>query len=327
MIVAIASTVFEKEESFDALDKLVDVFISGKHTWLIDDPEQIKKSLWTKTESTSRLGKKVDLLLKEGVKALYISSRQRESKNTIRISFDSKEAGTYTPQIGLKLLSEPLFILVENLNSDRKFVEAICQAFSRKELIEAIERGWIEFDSEGGINGTKRRIEFHFTKPFVPRLFVIVDSGRCFPGDAHKAGSVVEFCDKADVKYWVLHKREIENYIPEAALHGLPDTLSGVIEAYVGLNEDQKDFYDLKKGFNNKGNLPAEQENLFNGINSKDQLFKSLRNGFSEGGYNANHLHLCFDKKDRVTKAAMIKRCASNPDELPNLLNELSDLL
>jgi hypothetical protein len=327
MVVSIAPDVFQIKDNFDSLDKLIDVFLNKRHQWSTTDPEAIFKSEWLKGETNSRLGSKASFLIKQSVQSLYLS--KRSGVRIISIVVTPTKVDEYDVHVGLKCLLEPLYIIVENLNSDRNFLVALFHVFNYKDLTTALENGWIQFDSEGGAGGTIRRIDLHCSKKGRPNILTLLDSDLQSPDDDHN-DQIKEICKKCSdngIKAIVLKKRAIENYIPIALLEEIADHLSPVVEAYKSLTDEQKDFYDLKKGFGGKGDIPDNQKDLFADINKKSDTFKSLRNGFNVGGYNVNNLHHCFLQKDKMTKEMLLKRCVSDPKELENLLNEIKSLI
>jgi len=328
MIVQIESSIYNSPKHFDILDQIVPIFQSGKHIWDINDnPEMIMESEWMKIDDAGkRQRKRVDDLLKMAVTSLYIGKKQRKNKLTILIEEKIQSDFSLKPEIALLCLLDSLYIIVENSNSDKTFIETIANAYKYVEITNGIDQGWIKFDTEGGKGGIIRRIEFHQRKKFKPRLLVLLDSDKEFPKDTHKAKKEELFCTKNDIDYHILYKRAIENYIPDEAFNTFNTGLNEIIKVYCSLKEHQKDFFDLKKGFNNKGSLPPNQVELFEGINSKSPVFKTLRKGLNAKGFNPNNLHLFF-KDSKVTKEVLDKRCTTNQGELQQILNKILRLL
>lgn len=329
MIVQIESSIYNSQKYFDILDQIVPIFQTGKHIWDINNnPETIMESEWMKVdEAGNRQRKRVDDLVKTAVKSLYIGKKQRRNKFTIIIEENAKNNYSFEPEIALLFLSDSLYVIVENSNSDKVFLETIASAYKYDEIKNAIELGWIKFDTEGGKGGIIRRIKFHQQKNFKPRLFVLLDSDKEFPKDTHKAEKEESFCQGNDVSYHILYKRAIENYIPDEAFHSLNAELNEILKIYCSLNDNQKDFFDLKKGFKNKGSLPENQIELFEGIDSKNPVFKALRKGFNVKDFNVNNLYLFFKDSSNVTKETLDKRCMNNQGELEQILNKISNLL
>jgi len=337
MLVKIDPTLYNSEKYFHILDEILLIFNSKKHQWFIEKADEILNSEWLEPESAGRRNRKrVEDIQKTTVASAYIDKRKKEFMITI-ILCDLKTMYHYNPENALKLLHDALYIVVENSNSDKIFIETIAKTYSKREIIEAIEKEWIKFDTEGGTGGIPRRIEFHYNKTFKPRLFVFVDSDRENPTDEHHSQNIETKCLDKDVKYHILFKRAIENYIPVEAFEKFEEVfqinsndIERVKNAYTSLNDAQKDYYHLKTGFKKggkkQGKLPEAQIALFNNIKSSDNLFKDLSEGFEISRFNPNNLHQLF-LKSVVTKQTLQNRCKRNPKELEEILEKILILL
>ncbi len=342
MIVKIEPTIYNTEKYFDILDQILFLFYSGKHNWYIKNVEEIIDSAWMKIEVAGTWKKaKVDDLIKTAVKSVYIDKNKQKYIITV-LNSDNETAYSYNPDNALKLLNDSLYIIVENSNSDRIFIETIAKAFNKVKITEAISEEWIKFDTEGGSGGIPRRIDFHFKKTYKPRLYILVDSDRENPSDNHHAEKIVEKCKEKELieeeDYHILFKRAIENYIPIEAFkeisnlfENVPKKVKNVIDAYKSLKSEQKDYYNLKSGFKKdkkkQGKLPEKQKELFDNINSKDILFQKLSEGFSVDRFKPNDLHILFNQSDTITKQTLIDRCKRKPNELENIMKQMSGLL
>lgn len=329
MIVQIEPNIYNQTQYFDVLDQFVHIFQSGKHHWDIRYPEELLNSTWMKIEEVGkRQRKRVDDLIKTSVHGLYTSKKQRKRKINLIITEGLESDLAYHPYNALLMMNDAAYIVVENLNSDRTFIEVIANAFNNKEIIKALEHQWLKFDAEGGTGGIKRRIDFHFQKPFKPRLLVFIDSDKEFPDDEYndKVKEITRVTQERHIKYHVLQKRAIENYIPIEAFTSKASNVNEVIQAYRNLEIPQKDFFDLKKGFKGKGQLPLAQRKLFNHMDGKNPTFKALRKGFNVRDFNQNNLYLFF-RSDKVTKKTLQKRCGITSNELETIISKISSLL
>ena len=90
--------------------------------------------------------------------------------------------------------------------------------------------------------------------------------------DNRKVQALRTSCAEHKVPVVVLRKREIENYLPINTLVGFRDRggYRRVYEAFVKLSQNQRDFFDMKKGFRGKKGDPpgksvvqTEQQPLF----------------------------------------------------------------
>ena len=117
--------------------------------------------------------------------------------------------------------------------------------------------------------------------PYRPRLVAVIDSDRKGPGDSEGNGArrLRQTCERHGLSCWVLAKREAENYLPRVLLSGRPNAGAGharAIEAWARLSDDQKDFFDMKRGLPEAPS--AIEENLFGGLPEADR--EVLATGF-----------------------------------------------
>ncbi|KHD06240.1 hypothetical protein PN36_21755 [Candidatus Thiomargarita nelsonii] len=140
----------------------------------------------------------------------------------------------------------------------------------------------------------------------------MADSDSKMPGVVDRISQgIIELCEDKGVKYVILSKREIENYLPVEAL--TDDNKKNIYDAYCALNDTQKDYYDLKNGLENsaiqKGRIVGTQAALFSDL--QGQQLRFLRRGFG-----SNNLYQLFDtQRDKITKATLEIRCRNQPNE------------
>lgn len=326
MLVVIDTEVLNSSKYFDDIDKLIFLFIDGKHTWLITDAPSIEKSQWFLGE-----GRMQERFKKLAVKSVHLGKKQKSSIRTIHITLTPKSSSKeeFQPAIAKTILESPLYIILENFSSDKAFLDAIIKAYNHQTIQTALSKEWIKIDTTGGTGQIPKKIAEHFVKANNPRLFVLVDSDKVnrnaeYPDNIQ---TVIDSCKEKSLPYHILGKRAIENYIPEEALKNASDDVQDIYDAYCGLTDEQKDFYDLKKGFSGKGKLPEGQAELFNKITSKDELFKKLRAGLGSKELRANNLHTLF-KNEAVSKENLEERCRStNAYELKEILEKITQFL
>ncbi|MDM8549526.1 hypothetical protein QUF72_05590 [Desulfobacterales bacterium HSG2] len=348
MIVKINSDIFNNSDCFDDLDDLIRLFERRHHRWDIDNDLKIKESEWLAPGQNIRVERRVeDIIEKSFVNSGYITQSMRRDRHTIRITLTPEKDNEFTPEDAFKFLTSPVHVVVENYDSDRTFLEAVIRAYKKEELRVAIDNEWIIIEGMGGIGQIPNRIDAYYESHKDAyyessqnvKLYILVDSDREHPGDAHssQAEKVFEKCKEKGIEgnLTILYKRAIENYLPLNALAEVPDALKHVYEAYKLLDDPNKwDFYNMKGGFgvrNKKGRmtynkLPKKQERLFYGIKKGDTLFEDLKEGFKMKDF---HLYSLFKKEDKITKAALQERCEHQeiPDELEKLLKGILSLL
>jgi hypothetical protein len=89
--------------------------------------------------------------------------------------------------------------------------------------------------------------------------------------------------------------------------------------AFLKLSQEQKDYYDMKKGFS-RPSLPKEHHDLFKHIQSP--VLRDLKSGFGE---NIGH-HFKSDR-DLINEDAMRMICRDDPDEIIRILDSIEALL
>ena len=192
-----------------------------------------------------------------------------------------------TPEDALRLAEEPLCILVENRFSDGPFVERVVE-----ELDKPLHTLWkqpggpVRIVSIGGKGQMRQEVESRTSgKPYRPRLVAIVDSDRKSPdADAsQEAQQLHSACVQRNLPCWILAKREAENYLPRVLLLAWQDPWENHkqwVDAWDRLSDDQKNFFDMKKGLRGK----IEQK-LFDGLSPTDKsiLSRGFRRNVHEG--------------------------------------------
>jgi len=96
-----------------------------------------------------------------------------------------------------------------------------------------------------------------------------------------------------------------------------------VFSAFQKLKQDQKDYYEMKKGFkleNGIGNIDPVQSALYANVNK--HVIRDLCGGFGE---NISDL---FENKRPFLKASDIKAiCPKDPNEIETILNEIERIM
>ncbi|RYY52785.1 MAG: hypothetical protein EOO09_20325, partial [Chitinophagaceae bacterium] len=240
------------------LDRILALLEEGQHQLYIDDElAQIKESNWVKNLSASHSSIITEILEKSVVSTASIPKKVRNQKGVISIDIDNNE---YSLTNALKYLDEPLYIVVENLTSDGAFIRRLFEIYRQVggELKTALERNFLEFYPAGGKNEiikTIKQLIARKSQPYTPRVIVFLDSDKRFPGqeDDYQLINIREFCVQFGIGLHVLYKREIENYLPDVVLRNcLLKEHDEILNEFCTMSPDQKDFYDLEKGFNNK---------------------------------------------------------------------------
>ena len=261
------------------LDRMLHKIDDGWHVWDtagLSDPNEIESTSWI-----SDRGRKGDW-----VRQMLVASIRRGAwtlaphGRRLRVTPCPNGRDELEPEDATRLVEEPLVILVENRYSDGAFVKRIMTELDKSLHQLRLRPGRpIVFDSLGGAGQMKQEVELLMKgKPYRPRLVAIVDSDRKGPEDTNGAVAQVlhSKCETLGVPCWILAKREADNYLPRVLLDEQQDAgayHSRLVEAWDRLNDEQKNFFDVKNG------LPAApsaiEQALFDGLSQADQQILS----------------------------------------------------
>ena len=294
------------------LDRILSKIEDGWHVWDTTGrtaPDAIKESAWIL--DLGRQGKRVREMLVASTQrsAWTLAPHGRRLRVTARpVGADQIEpegVDELMPQDAVRLAEEPLVILVENRSSDGAFVRRIVM-----ELCKSLHKLWgrpgkpIRFDSVGGAGQMAEEVKRRMHgKPHRPRLVAVGDSDRKGPSAAESdvARKLHHTCDDRGVPCWVLAKREAENYLPRILLAERPDAGPDhhrLVETWDELDEDQKDFFDMKKGL--PDDLSETEEKLFGTLAPGKRAI--LSRGFGQNVYK------CWSLWEVQARADLLRR-------------------
>lgn len=332
MIVHLNSTVFKEDSNFQKLNHMFAFFEDGKHVLFLN--EDISETNWV--NSTSKITKAFcEVQFKN-------SAYSSETEVNLRIDNENDlEHDIYSVLDGYILLQNNPIIFVENGTSDRLFLLSIFNNFTECDKINKnIKNRWIELRGVGGKNEFIKEINKElrrFRKENLPnekylRAIVIIDSDKKYPIEnlSETHNSIIDFCNEKKIKYHVLEKREIENYLPVQVFSDFPHT-HPIISSYLNLNNAQQSYYDFQDGFKGKAinTLNINIQDLFAGISANDE--KYLRVGFDRSikdFYSKKVFPLLF-KHATVSRKTLLENCSmqNDPEELIKIIKKLEHLL
>ena len=269
------------------LDRILYRIEDGWHVWDTasqPDPNAIEAATWIRDRGPQG----------DWVRQVLVASIRRGAwtfaphGRRVRVTACPGAADELKPEDATRLADEPLVILVENRDSDGAFVKRVVT-----ELYKSLHGIWrrpgdpVRFDSLGGAGQMPDEVERRTRgKPYRPRLVAIIDSDRKGPNDTDSAAAQAlrRQCETLGVSCWVLAKREAENYLPRILLVERQDAGADhdqLVEAWDRLNDDQKNFFDMKNGLSEAPS--AIEQALFDGLSSDDQTI--LSRGFGPNVY------------------------------------------
>ena len=311
MRIDIAAHVANDPDAHGWLDRILHKIDDGWHVWDTGDlpnPGAMMDSSWFLDR-----GSKGAWVIES-----FVASIQRDAwtfephGRAVRVTANPHASDELNPEDACRLAEEPLYILVENRNSDGAFVNRVV-----KELDDSLQRTWnqpgypIRFDSVGGKGEMHKEIQRRTGRTrYRPRLVVIIDSDRKAPSDnpSRDAIRLHRICEQLGVPCWILAKREAENYLPRTLLIARPDTGADHrqrVEAWDRLTDEQKDFFDMKDGL-------RTTESLFAGLSATDQATLSI-------GFGSN-VHVCWTLSTDSVKEELIIRGQGDLERGINLI-------
>lgn len=271
---------------------------------------------------------------KEILKLAYISSVNSNFNAQVKVEILSDEE-SFDCEEAINFLNLPVSIILENSLHDSLFLHCIVEHFDESGLLKKhIDQRWIVFENAGGADGMANIIREKFKsfsswpkkdKKIYLRCFVLMDSDKLYDKYPISNGKTktLMFLERNLVIWHVLAKREMENYLPEQILKL---ERNEYLNEYVKLDNLQKDYFDIEKGFqhdrtDSKMNVQISE---FYGDVSKES-WKILKQGINTEKFTAKNFKSDFAKlfnhKD-ISKTMLIERCGGTKYE-----NELNDII
>jgi len=312
MRVRILKDIFETDVFLDDLDNLFKYFRTGKHSLVLSDIdaiEALKATDWY--EENPRNQKIIDKFIKA-------SAKKNSGRKSITISSQNTDIN-FKPGEAVRYLDQPLTILLENSVNDSPFINAVIKHFDSDGTLKiAKDEQWFKYGMGGGssiaavvksdLRESFNHQSFTKDKKVYLRYFVILDSDKSWPGMTVPDYKVETFREN-DVLHHVLHKREMENYVPVEAIRKLGDNY---LNLYIRFPKDeQKDFFDIQKGFAGKARnrmQPVEVLALYPESEVPFGNWEVLKQGITMEKYKGNLFKTEFSKlfdDNTVTTATM----------------------
>jgi hypothetical protein len=228
--------------------------------------------------------------------------------------------------------------------NDAYFINALIENFRKKskKIKRFKDENWLKYENGGGADNIPNTI-ISILSSFerLPksnhnylRAIVILDSDRQYVGMPLKNDKqkIIDFCKMNEIKYHILEKREMENYIPNEVFDEIAfETDDEYLKAYNSLSPIAKDYFDIEKGFiESYTNLHFEVKKLF----KDDDNFKLFRKKWkpkifhSKGSSFKSEFPKLFEHKN-VTQQNLLNRVIhqNNKNELQEILSKINELL
>jgi hypothetical protein len=324
MRVALFLDVLADPGSWRTVERVIDAFFEERHIWDEDNQELVLNSLWF-TEDT---GEPRRLSIRESLEKFYTeavysppAASRRMHRMSLVITRQPNITRALPPEEARRLLENPAYVVVENTTSDGTFLRAMMRALKRSELAQALERQWWEIEHAGGKGEVEKRVDDLIKHKRIPadRILVFADSDRLFSCQSTDTVRTLVKCGtKHNVTVLLLHKREIENYLPVNILQKVRQ--KDTYRAFLELNQEQRDYYDMKNGFreDERGDaiIPQEQRELFSKV--RKPVLRNLCKGFGPNVYQL------FDSQDHpLDEHSVEQTCITCPKEIDGILDQI----
>lgn len=328
MRITLLLDVLEDPSSWRTVERIIDAFLEKRHLWDEGNQEQLVNSPWF-TEETEDLKR---LSVRESLTKLYTESIYPSSDSSrlmhgisVVITWQPNVTRAFSPEEAKRLIESPAYVVVEDATSDGTFLRSMMRALERKELAQALERQWWEIEHAGGKGGVEKRVDDLIKYKRIPanRILVITDSDRLFSCQATETARTISKCKtNHNVTVLLLHKRESENYLPVNILQKVRQ--KHTYRAFLELNQEQRDYYDMKNGFeeDERGDaiIPQQQQELFGKL--RKPVLRALCKGFGPNVYKL------FDFPDHpLDKYSVEQTCTTCPLEIDGILDQIERIL
>ncbi len=158
--------------------------------------------------------------------------------------------------MALRLLSQPLSIVLEGARSDRDFLLAVADPYQRKALIEGQEKQWLRFEHGGGLEEMWERLkEMSLSRELVRRSFWIFDSDALAPRlPSPESDRLRRLCERHRARFHRLARRAAENYLPSPAFRDIwarrknTQLRKKKVRAFEKLSPSQRHHFNMKSG-------------------------------------------------------------------------------
>lgn len=304
---------------------------------IVEDPDVFESEVFNSLDKNDK-----DILA-DSFNASIIDSTKREGE-TVKVSTRDTSMDTlkvFSPKEVVDYIQEPLCVLLENDLYDGRFIRCLIHNFGSDRVKRALEQNKIRMGNSGGCGNTKNTLTerlrgFCYKTKFL-RVCIVWDGDHEYPGKkVTKYDKDIEDLDTMGIRYHILYKREMENYMPEDAVRTLVSPqFTSWFNAYNAMSDVQKDHYDMNDGFKyskvqytsaNREQLPDGVKELYADVS--DANFDILKDGLKIGNFK-DAFSSAFESSPFANKAALLARTASqeNSDELQEIADMINHLL
>jgi hypothetical protein len=327
MRIIFTQSVLADSSSWRFLDRILQSVEDEWHIWEVPDPEIIEQSEWMQRAGRNQgpLRELLELSTRRGAWQGHAGPHSV----ILFVDIASHPPCVLDARSAALCVREPLVVLMENMESDGLFLDAVLDALGSPALLalRRLQPAPIRYDSPGGSGELSKRLAHALDDPAwqgIPRRFVVLtDSDACEPGAWSKtAKAIADECRKRGVACHVLEKRAIENYLPQEVLDdwaSAPTQRTNVawVKVLAQLSPEQRDHFPMKKGLLANDSQDSVAQTLYGSLTQSDR--QALARGISKGTLPS----LFKTHRATMTPAALRARAGVRPDGS----TELDDLV
>lgn len=224
MVVNIKDDIFQSSD-YKGLNFLIQLLTYESRYDLFVEITYIDRiTLYTKLDSDDieLIEQNYNRIIQQGLESDYV------------VTLTNSDDKHFNIEEAIRFFIQPVSIILENSLNDQHFIRSVFKFFDNGKKIEKyLEKNWIQFENAGGCSNVENFIEGKlqsFNTCLTPskfvRAIVILDSDKKFPTDTtpDKYLKLIKYLEANDVKYHILEKRTMQNYMPDEVLNSISST-------------------------------------------------------------------------------------------------------
>ncbi len=254
------------EAAEDDLDELLLMVLRGRHHGVYPTAPMTKLDAYLARRGWSS---RWEAALDHGARELLT---QRRAYTIEVVPKGLADASCSPPRLdasdAVRLLRQPLYVMVENGRNDGELLRALATLDERLPQWDRYQReGIIELENGGGLPEMQRRLEMHLHNRLQRlRRFALFDSDAVVPGQPSAASNALtSWCSPANkpprVGHHQLQRRAAENYLPRPALLTWTEQQSDLLKrrgrAWAKLTDPQRHHYAMREGLTKDAGNPV----------------------------------------------------------------------
>ena len=280
MLVEIMPEACAGSDALYSLQMLLRSFVEERHEWAADEAAVTAMAIYFEEKVPTLAPAVRSLGQKAIVDAVWSAGSVKAAGAPVRVT------DADLPELAEDLCRAAVLI-VEDLINDGAFVRAVAKVFGNQRVLKALDKQWLVLRHAGGTGRFPAVVEAERAGfKVLLRIAVLADSDRLVPGQRTPMHDKADDFQAAGLAVHVLALREAENYLPGRVLAECGDrsTASSMLNALRRLTPQQRDHYDMKRGFGGRrrsAQIHSWQQSLFGSLDQR--TLNTLRDGFGDG--------------------------------------------